>query len=93
MDTWTTQAGYPVISVTTKNKTIDVTQERFLLRNLDDTSKNATWWVPLTWTTQSKPNFTHTIAQHWLSAEKITETIPVDVNDTEWVVFNVQSSG
>ncbi|XP_072748197.1 putative aminopeptidase-2 [Anoplolepis gracilipes] len=92
MDTWTTQAGYPVVSINIDdNGTLHITQERFLLRNLNKTPTNITWWVPLTWATQTKPIFNNTIPQYWLSSEK--DTINLEINPKEWVIFNVQSSG
>lgn len=92
MDTWTTKAGYPVVSVTINDEgVLHVTQERFFLRNLDKISTDITWWVPLTWTSQSKPNFDNTITKYWLNTKK--DTLDLQVDPKEWVIFNVQSSG
>ncbi|RLU27565.1 hypothetical protein DMN91_001369 [Ooceraea biroi] len=93
MDTWTTQPGYPIVSVTVNKGVLHVTQERFLLRNffLDESPTNATWWVPLTWTTQSDPNFNDTSPKYWLSTEK--DSVDIKVNSKDWIIFNVQSSG
>lgn len=92
MDTWTAQAGYPVISVNIDDKSIlHITQQRFLLRNLNKTPTNVTWWIPLTWATQTKPDFNNTSAKKWLSTEK--DTIDLKIDWKEWVIFNVQSSG
>lgn len=92
MDTWTTQAGYPVVSVNIDDKgVLHITQQRFLLRNLNKTSTNVTWWVPLTWVTQTEPNFNNTLAKVWLSTEK--DAIDLKIDPKEWVIFNVQSSG
>ncbi|XP_011260493.3 aminopeptidase N-like [Camponotus floridanus] len=92
MDTWTTQAGYPVVSVNIDDKgVLHITQQRFLLRNLSKTSTNVTWWVPLTWATQTEPNFNNTLTKDWLSIEK--DTIDLKIDPKEWVIFNVQSSG
>ncbi|XP_014472138.1 PREDICTED: uncharacterized protein LOC106743116 [Dinoponera quadriceps] len=92
MDTWTTKAGYPVVSVAIDDKgVLHVSQERFFLRNLDNISTGDTWWVPLTWTTQSTRNFDDTTAKYWLS--NINDTVNLNVDSNEWVIFNVQSSG
>jgi len=92
MDTWTTKAGYPVVSIVINdNGVLNITQERFLLRNLDKTSTNITWFVPITFATQSKPNFNNMTPKFWLSTEKITTDLKIDPK--EWVIFNVQSSG
>lgn len=92
MDTWTKQAGYPVINVTIneQNKII-VTQQRLFLRNLNGTTANVIWWVPLTWVTKSNPNFNDTSTKHWLSTKK--DTINSSIHPDEWIIFNVQSSG
>lgn len=92
MNTWTVQAGYPVVSVTINDEgVLSVSQERFFLRNLDKTPTSVIWWIPLTWTTQSKPNFNNTIAKDWLSIKYDTRNLKVDPQ--EWVIFNLQSSG
>jgi aminopeptidase N len=91
MDTWTTKPGYPVISITINdNGIVNIAQERFLLRNLDGTPKNVTWYVPITVATQSK-DFNNTNPKYWISAEKSTANLKI--NPKDWVVFNVQSSG
>ncbi|XP_032687648.1 putative aminopeptidase-2 [Odontomachus brunneus] len=92
MDTWTTKAGYPVVSVAINDEgVLHVTQERFFLRNLNKTSTDITWWVPLTWTSQSKSNFDNTTTKYWLSTKE--DTLDLQVDPKEWVIFNVQSSG
>lgn len=92
MDTWTTQAGYPVVLINIDDKgKLHITQQRFLLRNLNKTPTNVTWWVPLTWATQSKPIFNNALVKYWLSTEK--DTTDLDIDPKEWVIFNVQSSG
>ncbi|XP_050466418.1 putative aminopeptidase-2 [Cataglyphis hispanica] len=91
MDTWTIQAGYPVVLINIDKGKLHITQQRFLLRNLNKTPTNVTWWVPLTWTTQSNPIFDNTLVKYWLSTEKYTTDF--DIDPEEWVIFNVQSSG
>lgn len=92
METWTTQAGYPVVSVAINDKgVVDVSQERLFARNLNSTSTEFTWWVPLTWATQNKPNFNDTTTKYWLSTKE--DTLDVQVNPDEWMIFNIQSSG
>lgn len=91
MDTWTVQAGYPVVSVIVDKEKVLVAQERFLLRNLEETPTNVTWAVPLTWTMQSKSNFEDTAPKYWLSEEQ--GIIDLKIKPTEWVIFNLQSSG
>lgn len=93
MDTWTTKAGYPLISVTiNENGELQITQERFLLRNIDNSSTDMTWAVPLTFTTQSELDFENTIPKYWLSTDKSVAKFEA-INPKEWVIFNIQSSG
>lgn len=92
MDTWTTKAGYPVVSVNINdNGVMKIAQERFLLRNLDNTSIDTIWSVPLTFATQSNPNFDNTITRLWLSTKESAADVKIVAN--EWIVLNVQSSG
>ncbi|XP_071652134.1 uncharacterized protein [Temnothorax longispinosus] len=92
MDTWTTKAGYPVISIAINdNGILNITQERFLLRNLYNTTTDIIWSVPLTFARQSKSDFTNTIPKYWLTTKK--STADLKINPEDWVIFNVQSSG
>jgi len=92
MDTWITKAGYPLVTIVINdNGILTITQERFLLRNLDKTPTNIIWSIPLTFATQSKPDFDNTIPKYWFSIKRITADYKIDPK--EWVIFNVQSSG
>lgn len=93
MDTWTKTAGYPVVSIAINdNGVLTFTQERFLLRKLDKTTKtDRTWSVPLTFATESKPDFTNTMPKFWLSTDRSVADFKIDPK--EWIIFNIQSSG
>ncbi|PNF34108.1 Aminopeptidase N [Cryptotermes secundus] len=92
MDTWTLQTGYPVVTVTRNylNVSAYISQERFLLSS--NTITNATWWVPLTFTTQEAPDFNMTQPQLWLEnvQSTVVEGLP---GNTSWVLFNVHETG
>lgn len=90
MTTWTEQAGFPVLSVSIEKGVANVTQERFLLRNLKSTSTKKTWWIPITFATKENPNFNTVNVVQWVSKERDTVRIG---NSSDWVIFNVQSSG
>jgi aminopeptidase N len=91
MDTWTTQAGYPVVSIAvTDNGVLSITQERFLLRNLHEIPTDIIWSVPLTFATKIE-DFSNTIPTYWLTNNK--STADFGINPNEWFIFNVQSSG
>lgn len=92
MDSWTTKAGHPVVTIAMNdNGVLNITQERFLLRNLNETSTDITWFVPLTFTTQTDPDFDNTIPKYWMSAKRTTANY--EINPKDWIIFNIQSSG
>ncbi len=51
MDTWTTQKGFPALTVTrTGASTAEVSQRRFLLGPRDESDAHEyTWWVPVSY--------------------------------------------
>nr|XP_029707843.1 aminopeptidase N-like [Aedes albopictus] len=90
MDSWTTVAGFPLLTVRRDYKTgeIVVSQERFYSdRQLPN---NHVYHVPYNYATKSTPNF-ETLSFEWLStkATKLTTTIPAE----DWVIFNKQQTG
>ncbi|KAJ9573936.1 hypothetical protein L9F63_008678, partial [Diploptera punctata] len=93
MTRWTTLPGYPVINVVRNGKEFSLSQERFLFRNSGETPQY--WWVPLTWTKESDaPNgFEQTHPTNWMSSQLREFTIEIDVDDSEWVIFNNQETG
>lgn len=64
MDTWTLQAGFPLVSVSLQDGHVTASQTRFLVceENVTDPNEphNATlgykWHVPLTYVTSDSPN-------------------------------------
>lgn len=88
MDTWTTQPGYPVISVTITLQEIKLKQERLYIQNQKDLPTDALWHVPITWTPSNQTDPTKPV--FWLyNREKVIKN-----NDkAEWLIFNVNSTG
>ncbi|XP_069993736.1 aminopeptidase N isoform X1 [Penaeus vannamei] len=97
MDTWTLQMGYPVIKVTRSSDgtSATVTQERFLLvKNPNSTdSHDYKWWVPLSYTTETSPDFETTKPQRWMMDTEQQLTISSLPAKDKWVIFNVQETG
>ncbi|XP_044004939.1 uncharacterized protein LOC122850036 isoform X2 [Aphidius gifuensis] len=91
MNTWTTQAGFPVVHVERTDKIINLKQERFLLKNPDNIDVNNTWWIPITWASKSNPDFSKTAPTNWLSSS--TASITINNPKNEWFILNVQQSG
>lgn len=87
MDTWTLQMGFPVIKATRsyENGTVVLTQERFVLEPLKNTSE-ATWWIPITYmTATAAPNST------WMKEE--TEITLNNIDSSSWLLLNVNQTG
>lgn len=91
MNSWTKQAGFPVVSIIVKDGKATLTQERFLLRNPDSASVDFLWWIPITWTVKSKPNFDSTVTQQWIAKDNFT--FDVQMKKDDWIIFNIQSAG
>lgn len=91
MNTWTKQAGFPVLSVNIINGTVSLNQKRFYLRNANPSLINELWWLPITWTSGKNRNFISTSPKYWLGRENDEITISNDYDD--WIVFNVQQAG
>lgn len=93
LDTWILKAGYPVVSVNLNRSTgfAELSQERFLLRGTEDSVTNLTWWVPISFTTASNPDFNDTTINYWFGNE--TATIQVNNGSEDWVLCNVQETG
>ncbi|XP_050540509.1 aminopeptidase N-like [Daktulosphaira vitifoliae] len=93
MDTWTLQTGYPVLRVVrdyNSNAAI-LSQERFLSSKSSENQKSC-WWIPLTLTTSSNPDFSQTKANSWLNCNEKTQSISLAKED-KWVIFNLQMAG
>lgn len=71
MDTWTRQAGFPVISVTRNGTKLTLSQQRFLadskaVYSLDSSPYKYKWEIPITYiTSQNK-----TVNNHWLTKDQ-----------------------
>ncbi|EDW77967.2 uncharacterized protein Dwil_GK24264 [Drosophila willistoni] len=89
MDSWTNQAGYPVLDVIRNynNNTISFVQNHFS----SNESHSEVWWIPLTYTTQSERNFSSTRTKAWLIQPSMHLNMPLLTE--EWVMFNIQAVG
>lgn len=93
MEPWTTQPGYPVVTVErTGNFTYNVGQKRFLLKNMDHNDMTM-WDIPLNYASSSQlENFASTATRETLTKTQRSKQITVETN-TEWKIFNVQQTG
>ncbi|XP_043498883.1 putative aminopeptidase-2 [Polistes fuscatus] len=91
LNSWTTQAGFPVVNVTIDSDGLaTLSQERFFLRNENGESVENIWEIPITWTSEKNPNFNNTKPQFWLN--QIEMKIMTD-NSEGWKIFNIQQAG
>ncbi|KAK7065753.1 Endoplasmic reticulum aminopeptidase 1 [Halocaridina rubra] len=95
MDTWTLQAGFPLISITLQNGHVTANQSRFLVceENVTDPNEplNSTigykWHVPLTYITNLNPNSSE---MYWMNLTDIEFMVPREV---KWIKFNAGQRG
>ncbi|XP_033249784.1 aminopeptidase Ey-like isoform X4 [Drosophila miranda] len=104
MDTWTLQAGYPLITVHRDyvRNTISINQRRFLLDGLgktmekDNSISNGCWFVPISFTSAHRANFTATEPRVWLQCDSQANDIPLEARSPlgaeadQWLILNVQ---
>ncbi|XP_025270275.1 puromycin-sensitive aminopeptidase-like protein, partial [Camponotus floridanus] len=94
MDTWIKQRHFPIVHVNRNNDTnqIILTQEHFRPESEDKHVDNDRWWIPLTFATQTNPDFSNTLPTHWLTPQDQNITIDgIDPND--WIIVNLQQMG
>lgn len=96
METWTNEAGYPLVTVTRdpSNASIALSQKHFLQ---DAEYRGLPWpgkYIPITVATSINANFTDTMPDFWM-VPKINSTrrpIAGMTNDT-WIIVNKQETG
>ncbi|XP_011172905.3 thyrotropin-releasing hormone-degrading ectoenzyme isoform X2 [Solenopsis invicta] len=100
IDTWIGQKGYPLVSVIKDQHTgkTKITQEYFQpykkmsLRKNANSTANSRWWVPINFATSTNPDFSSTLATHWLSPK--TEELVIDgIAPQDWIIVNIQQTG
>ncbi|XP_026836420.1 aminopeptidase Ey [Drosophila erecta] len=98
MDSWTLQAGYPVVNVTRdyEGRSATLSQERYI-RNTDiNRSAYGCWWVPVSYTTQVEKDFNNTAPKAWMECSQTGESVPTTIDllpgPEEWVILNIQLS-
>nr|XP_032523235.1 aminopeptidase N-like isoform X1 [Danaus plexippus plexippus] len=90
MDTWTTQTGYPILTVTRdySDKSLTISQKRYLSLGVGRTSQ--AWWVPLSVLCE-KDRKSESESVQWLGdTEGVTNEHRYEHGSgaSEWVLFN-----
>ncbi|XP_073838653.1 aminopeptidase N-like [Musca autumnalis] len=101
MDSWTLQAGFPLVTVKRNLQTgcMEIAQQRFLENStiVESEEYQKCWWVPLGFTISSELNFNNTSPRIWLECDEANKMLPLEVCNVtkthEWIIFNIQLSG
>lgn len=91
MDTWTLQAGFPVITITKNGNNLVLTQQRYMLPKSNSTDKSK-WFIPITYAREDYDTPSE-IPSHWMTDMEETITIPNVVEHRKWLYVNVNRSG
>jgi len=72
-------------------------QSRFLLHDTKNAYKtdqpNNLWWIPLTFTTSSKLDFSVTKPSYWFKPEEFMMITETGIPSNDWVLFNINETG
>ncbi|XP_014254698.1 aminopeptidase N-like [Cimex lectularius] len=96
MKTWTHNQGYPLVFVQRNSSKIYVRQERFTEKNKSRTAcgQSDYWWIPITYTISSKPNFRDTSVKQWIKPTCMYEELrDVHILQDDWIILNIQHAG
>ncbi|KAJ8681954.1 hypothetical protein QAD02_017746 [Eretmocerus hayati] len=94
MNSWTTQPGFPVLSVNFSydSEKVHLSQSRFHLRPPANETDKSTWIIPINWATKSDPNFDTVGSVIWMENENVKE-ISFKRKPDDWVILNIQQTG
>lgn len=93
LNTWTNQAGYPVVTITRgeDKRVLTISQKRFLLKNSNHTDQTR-WEIKLNYATSQQKNFQATHSTYSLNRNQTSSTLTL-TNDVDWFIFNIQQTG
>jgi len=88
VDSWSIQRGFPVLKVM-RNYLSNATTISVQFRNKLDEKQ---YYIPVTYTTESKPNFTITWSNiRWLTSSN--SQIELLLEKDQWIILNLQQAG
>ncbi|KAL1506799.1 hypothetical protein ABEB36_006093 [Hypothenemus hampei] len=92
MDTWTEQAGFPVLNVSPdySRNILKIVQKRFLTNNPSPGDRSL-WWLPISFTTSLSHDLESTKPTFWMRGDKeiVEEIGPIG----EWYLLNLNQTG
>lgn len=95
MEPWTTQPGYPLLTVTVapNRESFTVTQKRFFI-NGKNTNDKTRWTIPLSIATaKQNADFSKTEPRTYLPKENELGLNITWNEKFDWIIFNVQQTG
>lgn len=94
MDTWVTQSGYPVITVTRdySKKSAKVTQQEFFAKKTTTKSEKK-WTIPINFISETEKDNGDMKPTNWFNSENNTLDVDLKTNQEHWVIFNKQQTG
>ncbi|VEN54290.1 unnamed protein product [Callosobruchus maculatus] len=90
MHSWSTQSGYPMITITRdySTQTAILNQTKFT-ENLENTTSDALWYVPVTYITKGD----NTVRVVWLENNRETKLNLTGIGNDSWILLNVDETG
>lgn len=101
MNTWTQQVGYPEVVVTRKYDSNEVHFSQRLFTYVGNRSVSAekgsseespTWWIPITYTTESEQDFNDTEPVDWMRNSPSLTLSVQNISADEWMIVNVRQT-
>ena len=94
MDTWTLQAGFPVVSVKRNygNNTATIIQNRFLIAGVEDDYDEYRWWIPLSFS-QPGGSLEDRDRVVWMRDDEKEKEVTRMPEEGTAVIFNIQQTG
>ena len=93
LNTWTTQPGYPIVTVSFSTNFIFLEQKRFFPKEHENTLDNTIWHIPITWAVvQNTSDYFNTTPKFWLTKKRTMER-KLNLSTESLLIFNNQQSG
>lgn len=90
-ETWSNNAGYPVLTLKRVNNELTISQNRFLLK--EDGMQYPKMYVPINVITEANIDRANTKPTHWLEPLKDVNFQRDDIGDDKWMLLNYNVSG
>ncbi|GAB0097801.1 Aminopeptidase [Sergentomyia squamirostris] len=93
MNSWTLVGGFPIVTVTLSGTNAFTLTQKAMINN-DPNVSTGRWYIPITYSTKSSPNFGTTRAQEWFrgDANNLLVNVPGWNSDEDWLILNNQQT-